>query len=197
MDMTSKVDPQVIFYLGPAGDSRTRQVLRTIPIGPRNLIVSLEQDPYLFRMNHGNDFDHSCHTGTISLHKAQHVRIAGRLSWKKEVFCERHYDRIFFKDLPAPFCHTNSAWDLAVKLSRLAALRSADVIVTLDFRNAQAIVAWEKSLPFTWEGRDKAIGFWINTHAAVLRYLRMPAFTILSKESEIALSSEASPVFIS
>jgi hypothetical protein len=175
VDMTSEVDPQVIFYLGPAGECKTRQVLRTIPAGPRSLIVSLDQDPYLFRMNHGNDFERSCHTSAISLHGAQHVRVAGRMSWRMEVFGERRYDRIFFKDLPAPFCHADTAWDLAVILSRLAILRSADVVVALDFPETQAISAWEKSLPFTWEGRDKAIGFWINTQDAVLRYLRIPA----------------------
>lgn len=194
--MGSKVDPQVIFYLGPEGSSRTRQVLRTIPASPRSLIVSLNQDPYLFRVNHGDDFERSSEASAISLHGAQHVRIAGRMSWRKEVFCERHYDRIFFKDLPEPFSHAVSAWELAVILSRLAVLRSADVLVALNFQEENAISAWEKSLPFSWKGRDKAIGFWLNTQDAVLRYLRMPASEILCKTSA-STSTEASKVFLS
>ena len=194
--MTNKVDPQVIFYLGPEGSSRTRQVLRTIPASPRSLIVSLNQDPYLFRVNHADDFANSSEASTISLHGVQHVRIAGRMNWRKEVFCDRLYDRIFFKDLPEPFRHAISAWELAVILSRLAVLRSADVLVALDFQDENAINAWEKSLPFSWKGRDKTIGFWLNTQDAALRYLRMPAFAILNKISE-TVSTEASPVFLS
>lgn len=119
------------------------------------------------------------------------------MSWRREVFGERRYDRIFFKDLPAPFSHADSAWDLAVILSRLAVLRSADVIVDLDFLEAHEIQAWEEPLPFTWEGRDRAIGFWINTQDAALRYLRIPAFAILSQGRDKVLASEASPLFIS
>lgn len=195
--MASKVDPQVIFYLGPAGESKTRQILRTIPAGPRSLIISLNQDPYLFRLSHGNDFQRSCQADAISLHGPQHVRIAGRMSWRKEVFGERHYDRIVFNDLPAPFCHADTAWDLTVILSRLAALRSADVIATLDFEDEHAIHAWEDSLPFSWEGRDKAIGFWINAQDAAVRYLRMPALTILNRKSERVPSSATSPALMS
>lgn len=193
--MGSKVDPQVIFYLGPESSSTTRQVLRTIPASPRSLIVSLNQDPYLFRLNHGNDFEVSSESSTISLHGAQHVRIADRMSWRKEVFSERIYDRILFKELPAPFCHADSAWELAVILSRLAVLRSADVLVTLDFQDENAINVWEKSLPFSWKGRDKAIGFWLNTQGAELRYLRIPAFEILSQSSKMEAAADGSSHF--
>lgn len=177
--INSTDDPQVIFYLGPAGASKTRLALRTIASNPRNLVVTLEQDPYDFRICHGQDFDCSCRDPLTPLHGARHVRIAGRNNWRREVWSERVYDRVFFKDLPELFRQAESALELAQSLARLALLRSADVVVSLDFSETDAIHRWEQSLNFNWQGRDQTIGFWMNTAQDPIRYLRMSATQLL------------------
>lgn len=178
-EMNSAKDPLVIFYLGPAGISKTRQALRTIAANPRTLIVTLEQDPYDFRTCHWHDFECTCRDQLIPLHGARHVRIAGRSNWQREVLSERVYDRVFFKDLPDLFHQAGSALELAQSLARLATLRSADIVVALDFSETDAIVRWEKSLNFNWQGRDNTIGFWMNAAEDPIRYLRMPATQLL------------------
>ncbi len=176
----SAKEPLIIFYLGPAGQSKTRQALRTIAPNPRSLVVTLEQDPYEFRTCHWHDFDSNCRELPIPLHGAKHVRIAGHANWRREILSERVYDRLFFKDLPEPFRQSKSALELAQSLARLAMLRSADVVVSLDFAEADAIVRWEKSLHFNWQGRDHTIGFWVNVAGDSIRYLRIPATQLLA-----------------
>jgi hypothetical protein len=177
--MVPRNDPQVIFYLGPAGDAKTRQALRTVAANPRSLVVTLNEDPYSFRLSYADAFECSCREQVTPLHGVQHVRIAGCSNWQREVFSERNFDRIFFKDLPDLFRQEEDALELTLSLSRLAVLKSADIVVTLDFSNTDEIIAWEGALPFQWGGQDNAIGFWLNVHGAPLRYLRMSALRVL------------------
>ncbi len=175
VDMTNELDPQVIFYLGPRGLAKTRQALRTVAANPRSLLVTLEEDPYAVRSCHWHDFDCNCTDSVTPLYSPHHVRIVGPRNWRTATFGEQKYDRLFFMDLPELFRQEETALDLAKSLARLAVVRSADVLAQLHFAEEDAIRNWEKTLNFSWQGRDKSIGFWLNSLEVPIRYLRMSA----------------------